>query len=83
MRIRLALFATLTGYLPESVEASTDSTHERTIDLPDGTSIGQVISSLGLPNEPRVVFVNGRHAADDHVLVDGERLAVFPPVAGG
>lgn len=83
MQIRLALFATLTGYLPESADASTDSKHERTIDLPDGTSIGQVIASLGLPDEPRVVFVDGRHAADDHVLASGERLAIFPPVAGG
>ncbi|MHB8966165.1 MAG: MoaD/ThiS family protein [Coriobacteriia bacterium] len=83
MQIRLALFATLTGFLPESVDASTDSTHERTIDLPDGTIIGQVISSLDLPNEPRVVFVTGRHAPDSQVLTDGDRLAIFPPVAGG
>jgi len=53
------------------------------IDLPDGTTVGQVISSLGLPDEPRIAFVNGRHAPDEHVLADGVRVAVFPPVGGG
>ncbi|MBC7266741.1 MAG: MoaD/ThiS family protein [Coriobacteriia bacterium] len=78
MRVELALFASLRRYLPEG-----ETGHERTIDLPDGTTVGQVIAMLGLPDEPRVVFVNGRHAPDDHVLRDGDRLAVFPPVAGG
>ena len=38
---------------------------------------------LGLPDEPRVVFVNGTHAAEETVLCEGDRLAIFPPVAGG
>ncbi len=78
MRVELALFASLRRYLPEG-----GAGHEQTIDLPDGTTVGQVIAMLGLPDEPRVVFVNGRHAPDDLALHDGDRLAVFPPVAGG
>ncbi|MCX8007864.1 MAG: MoaD/ThiS family protein [Coriobacteriia bacterium] len=78
MRVELALFASLRRYLPEGAHG-----HERTIDLPDGTTVGQVIALLHLPDEPRVVFVNGRHAPDDQRLHDGDRLAVFPPVAGG
>jgi len=42
-----------------------------------------VISDLRLPDQPRIVFVNNRHAAEDSVLRDGDRLAIFPPVAGG
>ncbi len=83
MQIELALFASLTAYLPASAEAGSGGTHSRMIDLPDGTTIGQVISSLGLPDEPRVVFVNGRHAPDEHALASGDRLAFFPPVGGG
>lgn len=83
MRIELALFASLTAYLPASAEAGSGGGHSRPIGLPDGATVGQVIASLGLPEQARVVFVNGRHAVDDHVLVDGERLAIFPPVAGG
>ncbi len=83
MQIELALFASLTAYLPASAEAGSSGGHSRTIDLPDGTTIAQVISSLGLPDEPRIVFVNGRHAADELVLADGERMAIFPPGGGG
>lgn len=78
MRVELALFASLRRYVPEG-----EAGHERTMDLPDGTTVGQVIAMLGLPDEPRVVFVNGRHAPEDQELHDGDRLAVFPPVAGG
>jgi sulfur carrier protein ThiS len=83
MRIELALFASLTAYLPASAEAGSGGAHSRTIDLPDGTTVGQVIASLDLPDQARVIFVNGRHAPGEHVLAAGERLAIFPPVAGG
>lgn len=83
MRVRLALFATLTGYLPSSADPETDTRHERSIDLPDGTTVGQVVDSLSLPDEPRVIFVDGRHQPESYVLAEGERLAIFPPVAGG
>ena len=84
MRFEVALFAHLTPYLPgaDTTEAP-GSMHTRAMDLPDGTTVGQVITTLGLPEEPRIVFVNGRHAPDEHILAEGDRLAVFPPVAGG
>ena len=83
MRVELALFASLTRFLPEVAEAERTGQHAQMMDLPDGTTVGQVISTLGLPDQPRVVFVNGRHAADDQALAGGDRLAIFPPVAGG
>lgn len=83
MRIQLALFASLTQYLPAAGDGDKLSTHAQMIDLPDGSTVGQVVARLGLPDEPRIVFVNNRHAADEHVVQEGERLAIFPPVAGG
>ncbi|MDO9556361.1 MAG: MoaD/ThiS family protein [Coriobacteriia bacterium] len=83
MRIQLALFASLTQYLPETENGNRLSAHAQLVDLPDGMTVGQVIDRLGLPDEPRIVFVNNRHAPDEYVLDEGERLAVFPPVAGG
>jgi molybdopterin converting factor small subunit len=53
------------------------------IDLPDGTTVGEVVALLGLPDQPRVSFIDGRGAGDDAVLREGARLAIFPPVAGG
>ncbi len=82
MRIELALFATLERYLPASSEAGSRP-GSRVLDVPDGTTIGEVIATLQLPDEPRVIFVNGRHASEDDALTEGDRLAIFPPVAGG
>jgi sulfur carrier protein ThiS len=84
VRIQLALFANLLPYLPEAgPDEQSGSAHARAMDLPDGSTVGQVVAHLGIPDGPRVVFVNGRHAPDDHVLAEGDRLAIFPPVAGG
>ena len=79
MNVNLALFASLSAYQPDGQGGR----GARGIDLSDGTSVADVIGQLGLPDEPRVVFVNGRHAPDEYTLVDGDRLAIFPPVAGG
>lgn len=78
MTVNLALFAHLSTFQPDGEGGR----HGRELDLA-GSSVAEVIDMLGLPDEPRVVFVNGRHAADEHLLCDGDRLAIFPPVAGG
>ncbi len=79
MKVQIALFASLSRYQPDGEGGRAP----REFELAEGTTIADIILSLGLPDEPRVVFVNGRHAPDDHVLAEGERLAIFPPVAGG
>ena len=79
MVINLALFA----YLAENQPDGAGGRHARPFELDDGTSIADVIARLGLPDEPRIVFVNGRHAPEEHALREGDRLAIFPPVAGG
>ena len=79
MVIHLALFAFLSEYQPDG----DGGRHARPVELDDGTTIADVISRLGLPDQPRVVFVNGRHAPEEQALAEGDRLAIFPPVAGG
>jgi sulfur carrier protein ThiS len=79
MTIHLALFAYLSQYQPDGQGGC----QARSIDVADGATVGALIARLGLPDGPRVVFVNGRHAAADQALSDGDRLAIFPPVAGG
>ena len=81
MRIELALFASLEPYLPEGDQGSGRRT--RMIDLPDGTTVGEVVARLGLPDQPRICFINGRGVPDAALVPDGARLAIFPPVAGG
>ncbi len=79
MNVDVALFASLASFQPDGMPGR----HARVIEFPDGSSVGGVIAELGLPDEPRVVFVNGRHADDDVALSSGDRLAIFPPVGGG
>ncbi|PKQ16296.1 MAG: molybdopterin synthase sulfur carrier subunit, partial [Actinobacteria bacterium HGW-Actinobacteria-7] len=79
MTIDVALFAYLSAYQPDGQGGR----HSRPLEVDDGTAVSDVIDLLGLPDQPRVVFVNGRHAADDYIFVSGDRLAIFPPVAGG
>ncbi|MDZ4064169.1 MAG: MoaD/ThiS family protein [Coriobacteriia bacterium] len=78
MEVDVALFASLSGFHAAPGEGRT-----RAYDLDPGTTIADVIASLGLPDQPRIVFVNGRHAEETAELHGGERLAIFPPVAGG
>lgn len=77
--VDVVLFAHLSDFQPDG----RGGRHSRTFEFDDGTTIADVIAMLKLPDEPRVIFVNGRHADDARVLADGDRLAIFPPVAGG
>ena len=79
MNIRLALFAYLSQYQPDGQGGR----HARDLQVDDGSTVGDVIEMLGLPDAPRVVFVNGLHAEEDRTLTPDDRLAIFPPVAGG
>lgn len=79
MNVDIALFAYLADYQPDGLGGRAP----RAFELADDTTIADVIASLGLPDEPRIVFVNGKHAEESAGLHDGDRLAIFPPVAGG
>ncbi len=79
MTVHVALFAYLSRYQPDGQGGR----QARPVDVADGATVGELIAGLGLPDGPRAVFVNGRHAADDQPLSDGDRLAIFPPIAGG
>jgi sulfur carrier protein ThiS len=78
MNVDVALFASLSGFHTEPGSGQT-----RTYELDPGTKIADVIEALDLPDQPRIVFVHGRHADEDTELAEGDRLAIFPPVAGG
>ena len=79
MNVNVSLFAHLSAFQPDG----SGGRHARAFELGDETTIADVIRMLGLPDEPRIVFVNGRHAAEDAELHDGDRLGIFPPIAGG
>ncbi len=75
IKIQLKLFVTLSKYLPA---------HAEDLPLEEGTSVGALMASLDIPrDEVKLIFVNGRKADPGHVLAQGDRLGLFPPVGGG
>jgi molybdopterin synthase catalytic subunit len=60
-------------------------TGERDLDLADGATAADVWSSLGLGEEPEGLLyaVNRQYADLDTELVEGDEVALIPPVSGG
>lgn len=72
--ITLKCYATLASYCPPGGE----------VPLPESTDLAGLLAILGLPpDEVKLRFVNGKQAKDDQILVEGDRVGLFPPVGGG
>jgi len=71
----------LYGELKERLDAAGP---KGTLSLPEGSTLEALNESLGIPNEDVVVtLVNGVAVSQGTVLRDGDRVDVFPPLAGG
>ena len=84
MKITFKLYASLTQYLPEA--ARRDNRVE--VDIPAEASIAQVIAPYGMPEKlVHLVLVNGVYVPPEErlsrTLVEGDVLAIWPPIAGG
>jgi molybdopterin synthase sulfur carrier subunit len=84
MDITFKLFATLTDYLPPAARRS----NVLNMEVDDGMTIAQIIEPFGMPEKlVHLVLVNGTFVPPEDraskVLIDGDVLAVWPPVAGG
>ena len=74
MELEIKLFASLRKFNPELEK----------IEVDDGITVLELFEKAGIPaSEVAIVLVNGRHAKLDQPLLDGETVAVFPPIAGG
>jgi len=79
MKVEVRVFATLRSYLPELGVGE-----PKTVDVPEGTTAGQLCTSLGIPlEEVKIIMRNGRQVEPDEVLADGDRIAFIPHVGGG
>jgi molybdopterin synthase catalytic subunit/molybdopterin converting factor small subunit len=76
VEVRIRLFAGLRE------RAGTGS---RTLELPDGATLGDVWPRLGLGEEPQGLLyaVNKRYADRAAAVADGDEVALIPPVSGG
>lgn len=84
MKITLKLFASLTDYLP----AADRSSNITQLDVPPEASILQIIEPFGLPPKlVHLVLINGTYVDPaqraSRTLLEGDVLAIWPPIAGG
>ncbi len=84
MKLTFKLYASLTEYLP--AESRTSNRVELEV-APEAT-LAEVIAPYGLPMKlVHLVLVNGHYVAPDdrasRALVEGDVLAIWPPIAGG
>ncbi len=84
MKITFKLFASLTDYLP--VEARYTNVIE--LDIAPEATISQIIEPFGMPPKlVHLVLINGKYIEPDkrltQTLVEGDVLAIWPPIAGG
>ncbi|MDQ7783402.1 MAG: MoaD/ThiS family protein [Desulfomonilaceae bacterium] len=79
MKVELILYASLVGHMPPGT-----SGNSCTMEVEEGSTVGDLMKRLGLPERAaKVIFLNGRHAKEEHSVKEGDRIAFFPPVAGG
>ena len=80
IRIEARLYATLRKYHLEGKVGEA-----LVLELAEGTTVQKLLENeLGVPpGEVKTVFVNGVSRSFDHILADGDRVGIFPPVAGG
>jgi molybdopterin converting factor small subunit len=80
MKVEVKLYASLGRYMPQAALEK----GKGYLEVREGTTIKALLENLKVPLENvKLIFLNGIHAKDNEVLKDGDRLGVFPPVAGG
>lgn len=73
--IQICLFANLKAFMPNDSD---------NYPITPGTTVRGVMERIGVPVEiTKLIFIDGKKGTLDQVLTGGERVGVFPPVAGG
>lgn len=77
-RVEVRLFGHLRSYMPVPGAPSA------TVAIAEGGTLGDLLEQLNIPpSDPKILLVNGVHAGRDERLSEGDRVSVFPPIAGG
>jgi len=78
MKVEVWLFSTLRKYLPSGAQGN-----RAVVELPEGSTLADLVEHLGLQEEALVGTVNDEQAHWGLKLKDGDRVSFFPPLAGG
>lgn len=80
MIVRIKIYAYLRYYLP----IPNQFTQDEEWDMPERTTIGQVLEKLNLPKEIRfTVLLNGNTGDEKTALNEGDIVHILPQMAGG
>lgn len=87
--MKIEFFATLREKFGKSIEVECDGTLRSAL-ISAGKILGEsflveMFDENGRYREDRMITVNGRNIKDEKIenLKEGDRIAIFPPVAGG
>jgi molybdopterin synthase sulfur carrier subunit len=79
MKIELRLYASLAAFMPEQTGGNS-----LRMEVSNGTTIHDLLQQLKVPKRQiKVIFLNGIHAKEGDTLKEGDRVGIFPAVAGG
>jgi sulfur-carrier protein len=77
--VSVVCFGAMRSYLPEM-----SSGNRADVELPDGSSVADLIDAMGAPRELVFsVLVDGTQAPHDHTLANRAEVTLMPPFAGG
>jgi molybdopterin converting factor small subunit len=79
IKVECRLYAGLRKYAPS--QGLGEAMH---LELPDGSTLAELYERIKVPHdEVKRAFVSGLSKGPAHVLSNGDRVALFPPIAGG
>lgn len=79
MQVHVKLYAGLRRYKPEVPLGTSFACI-----VPDDATVGRLFEELALPAEiVAITLVNGMQRDREYVLRAGDRVALWPPIAGG
>jgi molybdopterin converting factor small subunit len=79
MPVVVKLSASLRRYVPDY-----DPLQGLTLENWGDRTVAELAEHLGIPiDSVKIVMINGRHQQPDHLIKDGDRVALFPAVGGG
>jgi molybdopterin converting factor small subunit len=77
--VEVRLYASLQKYFPNLKNAEA-----MLVTLENNASLGSLLNKLKIPREKiNMIIVNGKHEKENYPLNNGDRIGLFPLIAGG
>ena len=77
MQVNVHLHGILRDHLPPEAKG------RATIDLEDGTTVGDLITQLGIKRRVIIALNGNQKPENTHILDDGDQVSIFTVIGGG